>query len=117
MRASFRNFCALLAFALVFTGCAIAPSQPLTFADRLANAAALEKSIVQATDDSLVNGQIDSGTAIYIRTQANIGKLALDAADTAYAAGDQAGADSKLAIALAGLKELQDYLRGQGAKP
>lgn len=110
-----KNCFALLAFLLVLTGCATSPTQPLTFADRLAYAVALEKSLVQATDSSLNEATIDSGTAVYVRTQARIAKLGLDAADEAYAAGDQTGADGKLATALAALQELQNYLRSQGA--
>lgn len=111
-----RNAFTILAFAIILTGCATTSTQPLTFADRLAYAVGIQKSIVQATDSSLKAGTIDSGTAVYVGTQARIAKLGLDAADTAYEAGDQAGADGKLATALAALQELQNYLRAQGAK-
>lgn len=103
----------ILAFALVLAGCMTAPQG---FREQLAAAEATHNAVIDATDSSLNAGTISSTAAGNIAQQADNAQKMLEAAKDAYIAGDTAGANSKLAIALTALTTLQDYLRAQGAK-
>lgn len=113
-----RHHFTLFAFALVLTGCASLATEPAqTFNQKFAYAIGIHTAILQATASAVTAGTISSKDAQAILTQADTIKVGLDAAEAANAAGDTAGANSKLAIALVGLQTLQDYLRSKGSKP
>jgi hypothetical protein len=74
-------------------------------------------AVLDATASAVSAGTISTADAETVLKQADTARLALDTAKQAHDAGDVAGADSKLAIALTALTALQDYLRAHGAKP
>lgn len=108
-----RNLCTMFAFALVLSGCVTVPQG---FKEQLIYAEGMHNAVLDATDSSLNAGTISSITAGNIAGQADNAQKAIEAAKDAFIAGDTAGANSKLAIALTALTTLQDYLRAQGAK-
>lgn len=111
----FRTMLAVSVLALA--GCAsLGNEKPTTFRDQLAYAEAAHTGVIDALDSSLNAGMISSVAAGNVAAQADSAELALDAARAAYAAGDTAGANAKLVVALSALQALQDYLRAQGAK-
>jgi len=110
-----KNTWTLLAFALVLVGCASLGNEPAqSFKQRLAYAEGVHTAVLDATTSSLNAGTISSAEAQSVATKADEAQVVLEAAKTAYAAGDVEGADSKLAIALTALQTLQDYLRSHG---
>lgn len=113
-----RNLCTLAAFVLVLSGCAnLGNEKPDTFRQKLSYAEGVNAAVLEATNSSLVAGTLAPADARSIEIQADQAQLVLVAAKDAYAAGDLAGAQSKLAIAMTALQELQNYLRAKGAKP
>jgi hypothetical protein len=113
-----KNFLTLFAFALVLTGCAGLGNEPAqTFNQKLAYAYGTHTAILQAATSSLEAGTISAANASDILKQADNAKLVLDTARQAFDAGDSAGANSKLAVAVTALGALQDYLRAHGSKP
>lgn len=100
---------------LVIAGCAsLEPAQ--SFSQKFAYAIGVHTAILQATTSAVEAGTIHSSDAQSILVQADQAKTVLDVANAAYAAGDEAGANSKLAIALTSLTALQEYLRTHGAQ-
>lgn len=113
-----RNAFTLFAFALVLTGCAGLATEPAqTFTQKLAYAVGVHTAVLQATTSAVEAGTLGSSDAQSLLVQADQARLVLDAAKAANDAGDTAGANSKLAIALSGLTALQEYLRSHGSKP
>lgn len=113
-----RNLCTLAAFVLVLSGCAsLGIEKPTGLRQQIIAAEGQHNAVIDATDSALNAGTISSVTAMSIAAQADNAQLGLEAAKSAIIAGDVAGAQSKLAIALTTLTALQDYLRAQGAKP
>lgn len=109
---------AILAFVLVLAGCASLGNEKAdTFRQKVSYAEAGNAAVLDAVRDSYSHGTIDANDARSIEVKADQVQLVLVAAKDAYAAGDVAGAQSKLAIALTGLQALQDYLRANGSKP
>jgi hypothetical protein len=73
--------------------------------------------VLQATTSAVTAGTLSTADAEAVLKQADTAKVVLDTAQAANAAGDAAGANSKLAIALTTLTALQDYLRSHGSTP
>lgn len=108
----------VLAFVLVLAGCASVGNEKAdTFRERVSYAEASNAAVLDAVASSYAAGTIAADDARSIEVKADQVQVILVAAKNAYAAGDVAGAQSKLAIALTGLQALQDYLRTQGAHP
>ncbi len=110
----------LLALALVLllpqvpfglSGCtALGVPQAQTFNEKLAYAYGTHTAVLQATTAAISAGQLSSADAMKILSDADNVKVALDAASSAYAAGDTAGANNKLAVAVSILQSVQAYL-------
>jgi len=114
-----RNAYTLCAFVLVLAGCASLGNEKAdTFRQKLSYAEAGNAAVIDAVTSSYSAGTLAADDARSLEVQSGNVQTILVAAKTAYAAGDVAGAQSKLAIALTALQTLQDYLRThQGAKP
>lgn len=102
---------AALGFAVLFiSACAsagLAPAQ--TFNEKLAYGYGVDTSILQATTKAVMAGNLSSSDAQKVLVDSDNAKHMLDAA-AALAATDKAGANSKLALALAALTAVQDYM-------
>ncbi|MES1993180.1 MAG: hypothetical protein V4457_06145 [Pseudomonadota bacterium] len=110
------HYLTLFAFALVLTGCAsLGTEKADTFKTQLAYAEGIHSAVVDATTSSVNAGTLSSADAETVGKGADNAQLILVSAKTAYAAGDTAGANAKLATALTALQALQDYLRAHGA--
>jgi len=110
-----RNTFTLFAFAMVLAGCASLGNEPAHgFKQQWLYAEGVHTAVLDATTSSLNAGTIDAGTAEVIAKKADDVQVILVAANTAYAAGDEAGANAKLATALTSLQILQDYVRAHG---
>ncbi len=110
MKLHFRHALTLLGFLLVLTGCqSIEPAKG--FKQQLAYAESTHTAVLDATNSSLSAGTLSSADAETIAKGADNAQTLLVAAKTAYEAGDEAGANAKLATALTALQALQDYLR------
>lgn len=106
------KLCLPLAFALALLACAqLGLEQPQTFAERAAYIHSTINGVITATTDSLNAGAIKSSDAEYVRDTAVRTRTILEAAETAYGAGDITTADSRLALAENVLRQLQGYLR------
>lgn len=111
-----RHALTIIAFAIVLTGCAATGNvQPQGFKQQLAYAEGVHSAVIEAVDSSLNAHMLSSDAAASLASKADEAQLTLNAARTAYEAGDTAGANAKLAIALTALQTLQDYLRATGA--
>ncbi len=118
LQRDFRNALTLLGFLLVLTGCQSLGTEPAqTFSQRLAYAVGVHTAVLQAATSSVEAGTLSADDAQNVLKKADDAKVILDAAKAAHDAGDEAGADSKLATALTALTALQDYLRSHGAHP
>lgn len=107
----------LIAFAIVLTGCASLGNEKAdTFRQKLAYADSANAAVIDAVTSAYNAGTLAAADARSIEVQADNVQTILVAAKSAYAAGDVAGAQSKLAIALTALQTLQDYLRAHGSK-
>lgn len=108
----------ILGFLLVLVGCASLGNEKAdTFRQQLAYAEGVNSAVIDATTSSYTAGTLAAEDARSLEIKADQAQTLLVAAKSAYAAGDVAGAQSKLAIALTALQALQDYLRAHGAKP
>lgn len=106
--------CALL----IAAGCATTGVvQPSGFRQEAAYAEATHTAVIDALDSSVNAHTISSDDAASIAVKAAQAQAVLQAAVTAYTAGDTAGANARLATALTALQALQDYLRAHGSKP
>jgi hypothetical protein len=108
-------FLAAVLLTIAVSACqslALEPAQ--TFNDKLAYAVATHTAVLQATTSAVTAGTLSSDEAATVLKGADNAKLALDAAKAAHEAGDEAGANTKLATALTALQALQDYLRSHG---
>ena len=111
-----KNAFTLLAFLMVLTGCASMGNEKAdTFSKQLAYATGINKAVVDAVTSSTSAGTLGSDDAASVLAKADEAHAILVAANSAYQAGDQAGAQSKLATALTALTALQDFLRSKGA--
>lgn len=93
------------------SGCtALGVPQAETFNQKLAYAYGTHTAVLQAAEAAVKAGQLSSEDATKILGDADNVKAALDAAGNAYMAGDAAGANNKLAIAVSILQYVQAYL-------
>ena len=102
---------------LLLAGCAqmgLAPAQ--TFDQKLAYAAGGNTAALEAATSSLDAKMITSADMEKIIQMHGQVRTLLDAARTTAAAGDMTTAQSKLALALTALTELQSYLRAHNVK-
>lgn len=100
----------LAPFAL--EGCAaLGVSQAQTFNEKLAYGYGVHTAVLQAATSAVNAGQLSSADAMKILSDADNAKVVLDGAGAAYAAGDAAGANSKLTIATSLLTAVQAYLQ------
>ncbi len=107
-----KNALTLLGFLLVLTGCQSLGNEPAqTFSQKLAYAEGVHTAVLDATNSSLSAGTLSSADAETIAKGSDNAQTLLVAAKTAYEAGDETGANAKLATALTALQALQDYLR------
>lgn len=96
-------------FLVLLFGCAI--ETPKTFNDRVGYALGIHTSVLNTTTRALEFGEITADEAENVAGIADNARGLIDAARTAWAAGDQAGADQNITVALSLLRQLQDYLR------
>lgn len=102
---------------MVLVGCASLGTEPAqTFSQKLAYAEGVHSAVLDATTSAVTAGTVGSADAQKILVQADQAEVVLNAAAAAHKAGDEAGANAKLAVALNALTALQEYLRAQGAK-
>ena len=92
----------------------LAPAQ--TFDQKLAYAYGSNTAALEAATSSLNAGTIKSADMENVIQLHGQVKTLLDAAKTTAAAGDMTTAQSKLALALTSLTELQSYLRSHNVK-
>lgn len=105
----------LVVLATILTGCASLGNEPAqTFNQRLAYAEGVHTAVLDAATSSISAGTVSSASGLTILNEADKAQVALNAAEAAHAAGDEAGANAKLVTALAALQALQDFLRSQG---
>lgn len=105
---------------LVLAACAsLGLPTPKGFDQQLADAYGVHTAVLQTIAIGTQGGQLSSADANAINNMAVNARVILDAARTAYAAGDKPMANSKLALALSVLTQLQQYLNShtKGSKP
>lgn len=108
----------LFPLLLLLSACAsLGVATPQTFNQKLALAYGLHTAVLQATTTAVTNGTLSSDNAAKVLAKADDARTVLDTAQSAYAAGDAAGADSKLAIATVALTAIQAYLSSHPTKP
>lgn len=108
-----------LSLTLVLLLCSCAQfglTTPQGFDQQLANAFGVHTAVVSATTTALTAGSISSSDAEHVQTIANTSRTLLDTARAAEAAGDTAGAQKNLVLALSALQALQTYLNTHGSK-
>jgi len=95
---------------------ALGLSTPKGFDQQLAEAYGVHTAVVQTADQSVNAGSLskEDGKRVYQLAQDSRGVL--DAAKAAELAGDQAGAQRNLVLALTGLQALQTFLTSKGVK-
>ena len=86
---------------------------PQTFNEKLAYGYATHTAILQTATAGVTSGSLTSTDAAKVLADADSVKVGLDAAAAANAAGDVAGANSKLAIALSVLTSIQTFLNSK----
>jgi hypothetical protein len=107
--------CVLTLFTLC--GCAqLGLATPKGFDQQLANAYGIHTAVVSATATAVTAGSISSADATQVQTMASTSRTLLDTAKAAEGAGDAAGAQRNLTLALSALTALQSYLNTHGSK-
>ena len=102
----------------VLVGCAsLGLSKPQSFDEQLANAYGVHTAVLSTTSYALTRDVVSSTDATMINAQAQNARALLDAAHAAEAAGDLAGANSKLALALSVLTSLQTFINSKTGGP
>jgi len=89
---------------------------PKGFDQQLANAYGIHTAVMSATTTALNAGSISSADAEHVQSIASTSRTLLDSAKTAETAGDAAGAQKNLALAMSALQALQTYLNAHGSK-
>jgi hypothetical protein len=100
----------LLAVVALLLGACAGLTQPQTFEQRLAYAYGSHTAVQEAAASSLDAGALHSSDAESLLDVADRARTLLDAARTAYRAGDVSTAEGRLELATALLTELQQYL-------
>jgi len=105
----------ILPFLILLTACAtLGLETPKTFNERAVYVHQGVNGVVSAATNSLNAKAIKSDDAVYVRDTAVRTRTFLEAAETAYGAGDISTAEGRLALAEGILKQLQAYV---GVKP
>lgn len=91
----------------------IAPAQ--SFDQKLAQAYGVHTAVISATTTALTAGSISSVDAEHVQTIATTSRTLLDTARASATAGDTAGAQKNLVLALTALQALQAYLNNHGS--
>lgn len=100
---------------LLIAACAqmgVAPAQ--TFNQKLAYGVGMHTAVLQATTSAVTSGALSSSDAEAVLKQADTARSVLDAAAAANTVGDLTSANNKLALALAALTTLQNYMNTHG---
>lgn len=90
-------------------------TEPRSFSDRLAYGYSTTTALRAAATSSLNAGAITSTEGRYVQNLADESRTVLDAARTAYTAGDVSTAEGRLTLALSVLDQLQSYLTNRSA--
>jgi len=107
----------LVAICLTLTGCqALGLPTPQGFDQQLAQAYGIHTAVVSATATALTAGSISAADAQSVQGLEQNARTILDTAKTAETAGDTAGAQKDLALAMTALTALQTYLNTHGSK-
>ena len=105
-----RNYTYVL--LLVLFGCAqLGLTQPKTFDERLAYAYGSHTAVLQTAAAAVNAKTMTSAEGDQVLKLADESRAVLDAARVAARAGDTAGANTKLVLAVAVLTQLQQYLQ------
>lgn len=104
-------------FVAMLVGCkALGLATPQTFDQQLANAYGVHTAVVQGAANALTAGSISKADAISVQGFERSSRAILDTARAAELAGDTAGAQKNLALALTALNAIQTYINAQGKK-
>ena len=102
---------------IMITACAaLGLSAPQGFDQQLAQAYGVHTAVVQTASQSLDSGAMSQEDGRRVYQLAQDSRSVLDAAKAAELAGDQAGAQKNLVLALTGLNALQSFLTSKGVK-
>lgn len=88
---------------------------PKGFDQQLAQAYGIHTAVITATTTALTSGSISSSDAEHVQTIATTSRTLLDTARAAETAGDTAGAQRNLVLAMSALQALQAYLNTHGS--
>jgi len=88
---------------------------PKGFDQQLASAYGIHTAVISATTTALTSGSISSADAEHVQTIATTSRTLLDTAKAAETAGDTAGAQKNLVLAMSALQALQTYLNTHGS--
>jgi len=111
-----RCFVTLACVLLALSACAqLGLSTPQSFDERLAQAYGAHTAVISATTTALTTGSISSTDAEHVQTIATTSRTLLDTAKAAETAGDTAGAQKNLVLAMSALQALQTYLNTHGS--
>ena len=105
------TFSLTVAMCFILSACGSLFLAPKSTSERLAAAYITHTSVLNATTNALLAGDISSTDAEHVLKIATESRQFLDAAQVALTAGDIQSADGKLALATSVLTELQAYLR------
>ena len=107
----------LIALALIaITACtALGLTAPKGFDQQLANAYGTHTAVVKGTASALTAGSITSQEASEVQKQANSARALLDLAKSEETAGNAAGSQKDLALAVTSLNALQAFVQ-KGSK-
>lgn len=106
-----------LTLCAALAGCsAFGLTSPKGFDQSLAEAYGVHTAVVQATANALNAGSISVADAKAVRGLEQNARALLDTAKAAETAGDAAGAQKNLALAMTALTALQSYVNSHGGK-
>lgn len=109
-----KRFLPLACLFLVACG-ALGLATPKGFDQQLANAYGIHTAVVSATTTALTAGSITSQDAQTMQGMEQNARTLLDSAKAAETAGNTAGAQQNLALAISALTALQSYLNNHGS--
>jgi hypothetical protein len=106
---------ALMALAMIAcSSLGLAPAQ--TFEQKLAYAYGTHTAVLETAATATRAGTLSQAEAKAVLAMADQSRSLLDSARAVYAANDQAGANSKLTLAVGILTQLQTFLNARGIK-
>ncbi len=105
----------LLPLLLLLCSCAqLGLTTPKGFDQQLAQAYGIHTAVISATTTALTAGTLSSADAAQVQTIATTSRTLLDTAKAAEIAGDTAGAQKNLVLAMSALQALQNYINAHG---